>query len=320
MDESAKQVFQASQQIISRLQLLLVVFEEEVVANIYVRTQVIHKLFENNAELDVNKLQLFHFQFTESIIGLLRKVKKNNEKAYQSLLDEMEVNNDLMRKLSQAMKEKDNFDYEKEVQAARVNKTLAGLYENFSDYLKTNPVPKDIADFGKRFAPAYFYPLPQVAINQLLDFEPEEVYRNAYGIVEKKLMGLQCKKQFNNRFYCGIRCNTQLLEVYKVQDEESFFLFYPDRSLFLVCPTTFMDELPVTNTVSAKGKLMEELAEKTLLLKEKSKSIKKQLPPEVKTLLEDYYTKIEGIDFLDLIDDYDIQANILKTMLNTDSM
>jgi 23S rRNA U2552 (ribose-2'-O)-methylase RlmE/FtsJ len=65
---------------------------------------------------------------------------------------------------------------------------------------------------------------------------------------------------------------------------------------------------------------MEELAEKTILLKERSKTIRKDLPAEVKALLSDYYNKISGIDFLDLIDDYDIQANILKTMLNTEGM
>ena len=42
------------------------------------------------------------------------------------------------------------------------------------------------------------------------------------------------------------------------------------------------------------------------------------MPVEIKTLLAEDYMKIEDIDFLQNLSNIDVQANILKTMLNTD--
>jgi hypothetical protein len=42
------------------------------------------------------------------------------------------------------------------------------------------------------------------------------------------------------------------------------------------------------------------------------------MPPEIKNLLTDNYKKISDINFLENISNVDVQANILKTMLNTD--
>jgi hypothetical protein len=44
------------------------------------------------------------------------------------------------------------------------------------------------------------------------------------------------------------------------------------------------------------------------------------MPGEIKALLSETYKKISEIDFLNNISSADVQANILKTMLNTDMM
>ena len=85
---------------LSKLQLLSVYFGEDTIYKIYLRSQVIHKLFENNPELDINKLELFHLQFTASLIELLRKIKKNNENNISILFDEIQVNKEMVEKLN----------------------------------------------------------------------------------------------------------------------------------------------------------------------------------------------------------------------------
>ena len=60
MDERRVNILRTSSAEISRLQLLSVFFEEEGLYKIYLRSQVIHQLFENNDELDIDKLELFH--------------------------------------------------------------------------------------------------------------------------------------------------------------------------------------------------------------------------------------------------------------------
>ena len=41
------------------------------------------------------------------------------------------------------------------------------------------------------------------------------------------------------------------------------------------------------------------------------------MPAEIKALLAENYKKIEDVNFLENITNFDVQANILKTMLNT---
>jgi hypothetical protein len=46
--------------------------------------------------------------------------------------------------------------------------------------------------------------------------------------------------------------------------------------------------------------------------------MKAYMPPEIKSLLAENYKKIADINFLQSLSDVDVQANILKAMLNTD--
>jgi hypothetical protein len=73
MDENRLNILKQSNTEISRLQLLSVFFEEEIIYKIFLRSQVIHQLFEHNEDLDIEKLSLFHLQFTSSVIELLKK-------------------------------------------------------------------------------------------------------------------------------------------------------------------------------------------------------------------------------------------------------
>ena len=321
MDDSAKKIFNSSSLIIGKLQLLSVFFEEELVFKIYIRTQVIHRIFENNPELDIHKLDLFHIQFTESIIELLRKIKKNNEKTIMSVRDEMEVNEDLIRKLTMAMREEGNFDHEKEVQAATVSRSIFNLYQNLSDYSKDNPFPKNITEFGSRSAQDHFFKVNEALFIEVLDYDPDSVYKNGYGTIGKKLLGLQCRHEFKNEFICGLKSEGLLAEVYKLNiPEDAYFIFFPAKKIFLDFDFSQLAGTDLSGTVSQKTKIIQDLAENNLELGARIETVKKSIPDEVRALLTDYYNKISGIDFLDLIDDYDIQANILKTMLNTDRM
>ena len=84
MDDYRLNILKKSSTEINRLQVLSVFFDEESIYKIYLRSQVIHQLFANNEELEIDKLDLFHVQFTESVIELLRKIKKSNEKKCES--------------------------------------------------------------------------------------------------------------------------------------------------------------------------------------------------------------------------------------------
>jgi len=320
MDENQKKLFSNSTNIIEKLRLLSVFFEDELIVKILIRTQVIHKLFESNPELDSNKLLLFHLQFTESIIELLRKIKENNEKAIVAIQNEIELNKELMQNLANALRVEESFDYNRKLQEVEIGNAIFKLYQNLSNHSRENPFPKAIQQFSSKYATEFFKEITAQLFFELLEYDFSQVYKNGYGVIDKKLLGLQCKHEFKNVFVCGLKDDDSYLELYKILNEEVYFIFYPSKHTFLSVDLTKLSGFDLTMPVSRKAKILQELEKKTDDLQESIPKVKIRIPEEVTKLLADYHQKIEKIDFLDLIDDYDIQANILKTMLNTDSL
>lgn len=319
MDDSEKKIFQDSNKIISILQLLSTFFEDEVIYKIFVRSQVIHKLFENNPEIDTYKLNLFHLQFTESVIELLRRIKKTNEKNTSLLLDEITLNNELIGNLSSALGTEVSFESELKRHTTKVNLSLRNLYQNLSD-LSTEYPFKNTQKFGIRFAKERYTEISNELFDELSSFSPQKVYQNDYATIDKKLMGLQCRFHFNNEFYIGLRSNTSFLEVFKIVDDDTYFVFNTAQNKFLFCDFEKIASIENVQVVSKKEKVIQELHSKNNELEYSISVVKTQIPTDVKKLLEEYYDKIKGMNFLDFIDDLDVQTNILKAMLDTKTM
>ena len=112
MDENRQNILNESNRVINKLQVYAVFFEEDIIYKIYLRLGVIHKLFENNTNLDINKLDLFHLQFTAPIIELLKKIKKNNEGNVSLLFDEIDLNKGLIDKLNSQLLTEKTFNLE----------------------------------------------------------------------------------------------------------------------------------------------------------------------------------------------------------------
>lgn len=326
MEEDRKLVLEHSEKVLARLKLLSVFFSEPSLLRIYARTQVIHNSFRDKPELDSAKLELFHLQFSETIVELLRKIKKGNEARVLQLEDEISVNEDLIRTLSDAAQWEHTFAAASEGHALAVDKALHTLYENLSDYSRENPFPKSLREFADTFAADFFYELSPAFFGRLLEHDNALLYRNGYGAIERKLMGLQCKHGFLNEFRCGVRCASAVAEVFRLrdfiaeEDDLEYFVFDPARNLFLALTAELVGEIPAEGTVSKKTETIFSLQQANVDLRGQLPRQRVELAQGVKDLLNDYLRRIESIDFLDMLDKYDIQANILKTMLNTDTL
>ena len=71
------------------LELLSNFFNHKDLVGTLIKTKIIHTLFQNNRSLDINKLELFHIQFTNSLIDLFQKIKKSKEQNYLLISDEL---------------------------------------------------------------------------------------------------------------------------------------------------------------------------------------------------------------------------------------
>ncbi|PSL47334.1 hypothetical protein CLV51_102180 [Chitinophaga niastensis] len=318
-DHLASSILSDSNKTISKLQLLSAFFEEEIIYKIYLRSQVIHKLFETNPELDINKLELFHLQFTATAIELLKKIKSSNEKNVSLLFDEIQLNNDLIEKINDSIFSEKNFNLDKQRQALKINLSLRKLYQTLSDDSDEYPFSKNINAFSTHFSQDFFYDISPELLNDLIQYNPGDVYKNTNAIIQRKLLGLLCKTDFRSEFFCGLKAGSVVLEVYKLIDSDKYFLFYPSRNLFLFCDLSAITNIDWTNTLSKKAKLTQELQHKNDLLEGSIGATKTAMPDTVKKLLVEYYEKLSDVNFLHNISSFDVQANILKTMLNTDT-
>lgn len=303
---------------LSKLQLLSVFFAEDVIFKIHLRSQVIHKLFETNPDLDINKLELFHVQFTASLVDLLRKIKKRNENNISLLFDEIQLNKEMIAKLNDAVYTEKNYNLDKQRQSLKMNLSLRKLFQVLSDNSTENPFSKNINAFSSHFAADFFYSISPALFADLIQYNPADVYTNSYAIIQKKLMGVLCKYNFKTEFYCGLNAGGQVIELYRFLDVERCFLYLPSNNLFLFCDIDKISNIDRTNNLSKKEKLIHELNDKNDKLLSSAGAMKADMPVEIKTLLAENYKKIEDINFLENLSNFDVQANILKTMLNTD--
>ncbi len=317
MDENAKKILDDSTKIIIKLQVLSAFFGDENVYKIYLRTQVIHTLFESNPDLDINKLELFHLQFTDSVIALLKKIKQANEKNESLLYDEIQLNRELIEKLGSSHNTEQDFNLDKQRQSLKMNLSLRKLYEVLSDDSADYPLSKNINAFSARYCEDFFYDITPELLIALTQYNAGEVYTNANACIQKKLMGVLCKYDFKTVYYCGLKAGNAVLEIYKLIDDERYFLFSPTGNLFLFCDISKITGVDWTNTLSKKTKIVRELTDKNNKLAAAVSAAKTFMPAGIRDLLAESYKKIADVNFLHS-SDFDIQANILKTMLNTE--
>lgn len=317
MDENRVNILNGSVRMLSKLQVLSVFFSDDLIYRIYLRTQVIHQLFEENEELDINKLDLFHMQYSTALVELLKKIKKNNEQSVSLLLDEVELNAGLINRIQSPAFTQHDYDIDKQRQASKVANSLRKLYEVLSDNSTEYPLAKNINAFSARYSKDFFYVVPPEVMNELDNFEGKDVYTNAYSVIHRKLMGSLCKHDFRVVFCYGIKSGEQVGEVYELAEAGKYFVFFPARNLFLLCDIGKLAGVEKVTELEKRASFVQELTDKNENLKNTISVVRTRIPDEIKDLLAEHYKKLTDIDFLQNISKIDVQANILKSMLNT---
>jgi len=317
MDSQRKEILENSNEVIQQLSDLSIFFEDPALIKIYLQNQVIHKLFEDNEDIDINKLELFHLQFTTTLIDLLTKIKVKNERVVGMYKHEMELNNEMIEKLRQKMIQDGGFDAEKQKQTLRMSRSLRDLYTAIYYKSSEYPFKEDINSFSINFYKDYFFESEQEIADELIKYDKANVYRNPYAIIDKQLLVALGKANFNVKFFAGVKVYPILLEIYKIQTEDIYFLYWPVKNLFLTCDINVFPFQEWDDEMSKKEQSIRNLNKKNSKLETNIKNTYKYLSHEILELLEEDYKVITDIDFLASLEDIDTQANILRSMLET---
>lgn len=284
---------------------------------VYIRTKVIHNLFESNKKLDINKLDLFHVQYTSSLIDLFQKLKKAKEQQYLLISDEIHINNEVIQKLEKVA-EKCNFAEEVKKHSQHMSAALRQLYKILEQGVTAGPVGwGDIMMFSTRFGQEFYREITDgEKFLQITDTEGKKSYCTEYGVIEKKLAGRLNKLNFRVKFTCGLRYENEYVEVFDFIDSNEKFLFINSVKSFYLLDELLAQGLDLSKNVSGKAAIIRDIKLKNDVLAEKQSTIKTFLPPDVENVLEGYLEKISGVDFLEELQNVDEQTNILRAMLN----
>ncbi|MDY0987120.1 hypothetical protein SOM12_06810 [Flavobacterium sp. CFBP9031] len=296
------------------LELLANFFNHKDLVGVLVRTKIIHKLFEKNRILDINKLELFHIQYTNSLIDLFQKLKKSKEQQYVLISDEIYINEDILAKLKSEIGET-KLAKQLQLHAQNMSRKIEELYQLFVTEKDVFFNWNDLLTFSQSIQAEYYREITIDQYEKLSQFN-KSVYENAHARFERKLLGRLNILDFKIKFCCGLVCNNEIIEVYEFRDSNDKFVFVANEKSFYFLNEEAVKGIDLSKNDSSKQIIIKGLKNKNADLKNELSTIKTTLPESVLEVLNEYLEKISSVDFLDELQNVDEQTNILKTMLN----
>ncbi|BFM43777.1 hypothetical protein CFS9_24180 [Flavobacterium sp. CFS9] len=313
-EERFVQIIKDSNRKLVILELLSNFFSHKDFVGVLIKTRIIHTLFENNKALDINKLELFHVQFTSSFIELFQKLKKAKEQQYLLISDEIYINEDIITKLKSEIDES-GFAEKAKLHARNMSRKIEELYNMFvnenADFFSWN----EIISFSDHVKQEYFRDIT-IEEYEKIDFLSKKLYENKHVKFEKKLLGRLNILKFKIKFLCGLVCNNEVIEVFEFRDSNDKFIFVANEKAFYFLDDVLAKEINIAKNDSVKGEIITQLKEKNEALTFELSTIKTSFPENVDEVLKEYLDKISSVDFVEDLQNVDEQTNILRTMLN----
>lgn len=317
MENLRKEIFDQSNETIDKLYAHVTFFEDTTLMNIYLQTQIIHKLFEDNPDIDINKLELFHLQYTSTLIVLLDKIKSKNDRAVKMYNNEIQVNTDMINQLRDTIAKEGGFDLEKQRQTVKMSKSLRSLYTAIYERSTSYPFTEDINSFSIDFYKDHFFESDKEIFEKITTYDKKNTFRNQYVTIDKQLLIALGQANFNISFIAGVSFYPMLIELYKIQTEDIYFLYWPSKNLFLPVDIELFPYKQWEMEMSKKSRMMKNLIKNNQKAEANIKNTYRYISHEVLELLEENYKAISDIDFLTSLEDINLQTEILKSMLDT---
>lgn len=213
MGDDAATILSQSKRRLTKLKLLANFFEHIDIISIYIKTDIIHNLFQENTALDYSKLELFHLQYTDSLIELLTKIKRQKENDMLTVINEIGIN----KKYISGFEERrvDSFQTDRKMYSGVFSQHLKTLYKDLTEDVFTANWD-NVLYFHKKYAQEFYR---TEADESLLKSESFPAYQYLDYSIERKLLGRLNIQGFKVRFVCGY-----LLEFMSMNFSRSFSL------------------------------------------------------------------------------------------------
>ncbi|MBB4807909.1 hypothetical protein HNP38_003225 [Chryseobacterium defluvii] len=294
---------------LTKLKLLSNFFENVDIISIYIKKDIIHKLFEDNKTLDYNKLELFHLQYTDSLIELLTKLKKKKENDILAIINEININGQYISSFEE--RKIDSFETDRKIYSGVFSQHLKNLYKDLTEETFTVNW-NDVLYFQKKYGVEYYR---TEADESKLKAQPVPSYRYQDYSIERKLLGKLNIQNFKVRFMCGYRIDRNEYELFRIfQSNEHFIFNVEEKSMYLIDDE--LSALDTSENESNQVTVINQLKRKNEELEEVMHDRKRTLPEDVGSVLKDYLRNLENVDIMSKIFDVNEETNILRAMLN----
>ncbi|MDR6460752.1 hypothetical protein J2786_003886 [Chryseobacterium vietnamense] len=309
MGDDAATILSQSKRRLTKLKLLANFFEHIDIISIYIKTDIIHNLFQENTALDYNKLELFHLQYTDSLIELLTKIKKQKENDMLAVINEININSKYISGFEE--RQADNFQTDRKMYSGVFSQHLKTLYKDLTEDSFTANW-ENVLYFHKKYAQEFYRANTD---ETLLKSDAFPAYQYKDYSIERKLLGRLNIQGFKVRFVCGYLIGTHDYELFKIFQSDDYFIFSVDeKKLYLFDKE--LDKLDISENQSNQSSIIDQLRNKNEQLEHSMNERKRTLPAEVEGVLKDYIKNLENMDIMSKIFDFDEETNILRAMLN----
>lgn len=316
-DEQRQEILDQSNAILDKLSGYAIFFENVMLMDIFRQSKIIHQLFVDNEDIDINKLELFHLQFTSTLIDLVEKIKQKNARIVKMFSNEINLNNDIIQKLRKEISKEGGFESEKQIHAVKMAKTLQNIYIKIYEKSDENPFTEDISSFSINYYKDHFFESSIELFNKVTTFERNNVFRNRHVTIDKNLLITLGQAKFAVIFYAGVTAYPMIYEIFKIHAQDVYFIYWPSKNLFIPCN---IEEFPYQEwekEFSKKTDIIKRLIKNNHKLEMDIIKAEKYIPEDIEEILQTDYEAISNIDFLASLEDIDMQAKVLKSMLNT---
>lgn len=310
-------IIKDSEKRLNKLKILTNFFDQSQVIAISVRTRVIHDMFAVNKALDINKLELFHLQFTDTLLDLLIKLKKSLEQKYLLINNEIQINLDVINSLVSEI-EKDDFADRVKTHNLIMQAFMESLYNDLAFEKKVSKLTdlEEKNDLSNEMGLEFYRKIKIHEYEQFNAIMSKKVYEFCDFKIEKKLLGKLNIHKFKFKFLCGFQFNNQFIEIYEFIHSNEYFAFLKEKKEFVSINLNEFANIDFSKNNSNKKQIILQLKRKNVDLKNKAERTIKSIPNDVELVLNNYFEKISSIEFLDDLQNIDEQTNVLRTMLN----
>lgn len=314
MDQD-KEILKNSKKRLQKLKLLSKFFDKVDLINIIIKTELIQSYFDTTSKngLDINKLELFHLQYTDSLIALLEKIKKQKEANILAIYKEIDANEDYIESYAAANANVKNFALDKKYQNSLMSDYLRAFYYNLTDNrvdLKIN----SIRSLSNDYAMEYYRKTSKIEF--LLSLPDTKYYEYENVDMERKLVGKLNATNFKVRFVCGYNVDNQMFELYKIAGTEEDFIWNLQTNEFYFLASDIEKLLDTSPNVSNNKNIIDDLLNRNKELEGKVESIKTELPDDIIELLKKYRETLEKQEIINQVINVDEEMSILNSMLN----